>query len=101
VSTNAGQSNDQLLVFTSSSLTGDNRWLVFTSDRTEHPGHLNRFALDQHTGAERQLTDHQDGYHKSYVYFDGNPNRGFSDKIDHIYVFMGRNEDGWPMHILK
>ncbi len=73
VSINSSQSNDQLLYFTSSSLTSDDRWLVFISDCSGHP---NLFALDQHTGEERQLTDNREGYLKSYVYFDGNPNRG-------------------------
>ena len=66
--------NNQLLYFTSSSLTADDRYLVLISDRTGHP---NLFALDQHTGQEVQLTDNQEGYLKSYVYFDGHPNRGF------------------------
>lgn len=67
------QANDQLLYFTSSSLTSDDRHLIMISDRTGHP---NLFALDQHTGQECQLTDNHEGYLKSYVYFDGNPNRG-------------------------
>ncbi len=73
VSKASGSANDQLLYFTSSSLTSDDRWLVFISDRTGQP---NLFALDQHTGEERQLSDNREGYLKSYVYFDGLPNRG-------------------------
>ena len=72
--TQASQSNDQLLYFTSSSLTSDDRWLVFISDRLGDP---NLFALDQHSGQEIALTDNYDGFLKSYVYFDGSPNRGF------------------------
>lgn len=67
------QSNDQLLYFTSSSLTSDDRWLVFISDRSGQP---NLFAFDQHSGEVRQLSDNREGYLKSYVYFDGTPNRG-------------------------
>ncbi len=62
-----------LLYFTSSSLTADDRYLIMISDRTGQP---NLFALDQHTGQETRLTDNEEGYLKSYVYFDGIPNRG-------------------------
>jgi oligogalacturonide lyase len=65
--------NDQLLYFTSSSLSEDDRWLIFISDRSGQP---NLFALDQLNGEVRQLTDNAEGYLKSYVYFDGIPNRG-------------------------
>ena len=68
------RSNDQLLYFTSSSLTSDDRWLVFISDRSGDP---NLFALDLHTGEERQLTDNREGTLKSYVYFSGRENQGF------------------------
>ena len=71
--TGASRSNDQLLYFTSSSLTSDDRWLVFISDRLGDP---NLFAMDLHSGQEHLLTDNHDGTLKSYVYFDGNPNRG-------------------------
>jgi len=72
--TQASHSNDQLLYFTSSSLTSDDRWLVFISDRLGDP---NLFSLDQHSGQEFALSDNHDGYLKSYVYFDGSPKRGF------------------------
>lgn len=67
-------SNDQLLYFTSSSLTSDDRWLVFISDRTGHP---NLFALDLQTQEERQLTFNTEGTLKSYVYFSGREGCGF------------------------
>lgn len=70
----AGTTNDQLLYFTSSSLLADDRRLVFISDRTGHP---NLFTRDLVSGEERQLTRNADGYLRSYVYFDGNPYRGF------------------------
>ena len=70
--TNTG--NNQLLYFTSPSLTTDDRHLVFMSDRTGNP---NLFTRDLTTGAERQLTTNTEGVLKSYVYFEGHPYRGF------------------------
>jgi hypothetical protein len=66
--------NEQLLYFTSTSLTTDDRRLVVMSDRTGHP---NLFDRDLVTGAERQLTHNAEGHLKSYVYFFGEPYRGF------------------------
>ncbi len=69
-----GTGNNQLLYFTSPSLTSDDRHLVFISDRTGDP---NLFTRDLVTGKERQLSNNTDGVLKAYVYFDGNPYRGF------------------------
>jgi len=66
--------NEQLLYFTSTSLTSDDRRLVFMSDRTGHP---NLFDRQLDTGAERQLTYNAEDHLKSYVYFFGAPYRGF------------------------
>ena len=66
--------NEQLLYFTSTSLTSDDRRLVFMSDRTGHP---NLFDRQLDTGAERQLTYNAEDHLKSYVYFFGEPYRGF------------------------
>jgi hypothetical protein len=66
--------NNQLLYFTSSSLTDDDRHMVFISDRTGMP---NLFTRDLTTGKERQLTTNTEGVLKAYVYFDGSPYRGF------------------------
>ena len=66
--------NNQLLYFTSSSLTDDDRHVVFISDRSGDP---NLFTRDLLTGSERQLTHNSEGMLKSYVYFDGHPYRGF------------------------
>jgi Tol biopolymer transport system component len=66
--------NDQLLYFTSTSLLADDGGLVFISDRTGDP---NLFFLDLGSGRERQLTENTEGTLKSYVYFGGNPERGF------------------------
>ena len=72
--TDPNTGNNQLLYFTSSSLTADDRHLVFISDRTGNP---NLFTRDLMTGNERQLTTNTEGVLKSYVYFDGHPYRGF------------------------
>jgi hypothetical protein len=87
--------NDQLLYFTSPSVLAGDKGLVFISDRTGSP---NLFLLDLAAGKESQLTDHHDGYLKSYVYFDGQPYRGFgkaSVSLDpdrgRIYYIHGRS----------
>ena len=72
--TAVGAQNDQLLYFTSSSLTADDRTLIFISDRS---GNANLVRRDLATGHERQLTWNEEGYLKSYVYFDGEPYAGF------------------------
>lgn len=66
---------EQLLYFTSTSLTAQDRGLVFISDRTGHP---NLFHRDFLTNAETQLTHNTEGFLKSYVYFDGRPYAGFA-----------------------
>jgi hypothetical protein len=90
--TNTG--NNQLLYFTSPSLTADDKHLVFMSDRTGNP---NLFARDLVTGVDRQLTTNTEGVLKSYVYFDGTPYRGFgkgSVSLDPrsgtVYYIQGR-----------
>ncbi len=92
--TAADAGNNQLLYFTSSSLTADDRHLVFISDRTGNP---NLFTRDLTTGTERQLTTNTAGILKSYVYFDGQPYRGFgkgSVSLDPrtgvVYYIQGR-----------
>jgi hypothetical protein len=72
--TGANTGNNQLLYFTSPSLTADDRNLIFISDRSGHP---NLFTRDLGTGQDRQLTGNTDGVLKAYVYFDGHPYRGF------------------------
>lgn len=78
-----GRANDQLLYFTSSSLTADDRTLVFISDRDsplsgggEPRAGVNLYALDRVSGETRRLTENREGYLRSYVYFDGQPYRG-------------------------
>lgn len=71
--TQTHDANEQLLYFTSSSLSRDDAHLFFISDRTGHP---NVFVRDLSSGAERAVTHNRAGYLKSYVYFDGTPYRG-------------------------
>lgn len=71
--TQQADSNEQLLYFTSTSLSRDDSRLVFISDRTGHP---NIFDRNLHSGCERQLTSNTEGVLKSYVYFAGTPYRG-------------------------
>lgn len=63
----------QLLYFTCSSLSADDRRLYVISNRDGHP---NVFVKDLETGEERQLTHNKKGILKSYVYFDGTLNEG-------------------------
>ena len=72
--TQCTDAHEQLLYFTSTSLTSDDSRIVFISDRTGHPNIFDRELL---TGRERQLTANREGHLKSYVYFDGTPYRGF------------------------
>ena len=65
--------NRQLLYFTSTSLSENDKILFFISD---HAGHPNIFFRHLKTGEEKQLTFNCEGTLKSYVYFDGNENRG-------------------------
>ncbi|MFA6289346.1 MAG: hypothetical protein WC661_18345 [Opitutaceae bacterium] len=78
-----GKANDQLLYFTSSSLTADDRHLVFISDRdspvpkaADPLAQVNLYALDRRDGSVRRLTDNTEGYLRSYVYFEGLRHRG-------------------------
>lgn len=87
--------NNQLLYFTSCSLTAGNRFLVYIGDRRGSP---NLYALELSTGKERQLTSQDDGYLKAYVYFDGTPYAGFgkasvsmNPEKNSIYYIQGRD----------
>lgn len=93
--TDSFDSNDQLLYFTSSSLTSDDKTLIFLSDRTGNP---NIFGRNLVTGEEKQLTDNKDGTLKSYVYFCGNEYKGLGkasvsvdSKNGKIYYLQGMN----------
>jgi oligogalacturonide lyase len=93
--TDSLSSNDQLLYFTTSSVTYDDNTLVFISDRTGHP---NIFAKRIGSNNEIQLTFNSEGTLKSYVYFNGNEYAGLgkaSISLDarnkKIYYIQGRN----------
>ncbi|HVU34357.1 MAG TPA: hypothetical protein VHE61_13050 [Opitutaceae bacterium] len=78
--------NNQLLYFTSPSLTADGQHLVFLSDRTGVP---NLFVRDMASGRERPLTTNQTGVLKSYVYFDGIPYQGLGKASASLDVHRG------------
>ncbi|WP_079911561.1 oligogalacturonate lyase family protein [Paenibacillus sp. 32352] len=68
--------NHHHLYFTSSSFTADNQEVLFISDQSG--GHPNLFKMSLEDGIAVQLTDNRDGYMKSYVYYDGQLNRGLA-----------------------
>lgn len=63
----------QLLYFTCSSLSDDDKYLYVISNRTGSP---NVFVHNMETGEERRLTHNKNGVLKSYVYFDCTPHCG-------------------------
>ena len=67
--------NTQLLYFTCSSLSKDDRHLFLITDKNGNP---NVMVRDLITGQERILTDNNKGIMKSYVYFACNPGKGLS-----------------------
>jgi len=71
--TQTPSANEQLLYFTSSSLTAVDDALYFISDRT---GDFNVFRRELESGEEEQLTRNTKGFLKSYVYFEGAPYEG-------------------------
>lgn len=87
--------NEQLLYFTSSSLSSDDQTLFFLSDAG---GQSNIWARDLQTGEETQLSDNREGVLKSYVYFRGLPYQGLgkaSISLDPqrglVYYLQGRD----------
>ena len=67
--------NTQLLYFTCSPLTRDDRHLFLITDKGGSP---NVMVRDLETGEETILTRNRDGTMKSYVYFDCRPGKGLS-----------------------
>lgn len=63
-----GPSKNQHLYFTSLSVTDDDRWLTFISDRNGHP---NLYAIRRNTGVMRQLSWNANGLLRGYVYPSG------------------------------
>lgn len=85
------QAHEQLLYFTSSSLSSDDRRMVFLSDRTGHP---NIFQRDLVSGEEIQLTENEDSTLVSHIHA---PRRGFGiGSMSHhspsgnVYFVQGR-----------
>jgi oligogalacturonide lyase len=70
----SADSNTQMLYFTCSSLSSDDKYIYLISDR--NGGNPNIWRRNLLTGEETVLTHNQSGYLKSYVYFDGHPQRG-------------------------
>ncbi|MGF1448967.1 MAG: hypothetical protein ACFB20_06080 [Opitutales bacterium] len=66
----SGAAKDQHLYFTSFSVTADDRWLVFLSERSGHP---NLHGIDRGDGCIRQISDNQAGLLHAYVYPYGGP----------------------------
>jgi Tol biopolymer transport system component len=61
----AGPAKNQHLYFTSPSVTADDRWLVFLSDRGGHP---NLWAIERATGQLVEISRNRKGLLHSYVY---------------------------------
>ncbi len=64
----ASDAKDQHLYFTSPSVTADDRWIVFLTERTGHP---NLAVIDRRSGGIRMLTNNTSGLLRSYVYATG------------------------------
>jgi len=83
--TNAPCTN-QHLYFTSLSVTADDRWLTFISDRDENP---NLYAIDRRDGTIRQLSNNTSGILHSYVYPQGGA-KGLSKASPCLDPFQNR-----------
>ena len=83
--------NTQLLYFTGSSLSRDDKSLFLISDRDGSP---NVIVRDLATGTERTLTQNRNGVMKSYVYFDCNPGKGLSKAS----VCLGQDAHPHPIY---
>ncbi len=78
--------NTQMLYFTCSSLSQDDKRIYLVSDRNGSP---NVVVCDLETGEERILTQNKSGYLKSYVYFDG----GFNDGLGKASISLDCGND--------
>ena len=65
----------QLLYFTSPSLSNDDKLLFYICNKNSSP---NIYVYDLTTGKNVQLTRNNNGYMKSYVYFDGDQGKGLA-----------------------
>lgn len=90
----SGPGAEQLLYFTSPSVTADGRVLITIADGSGHPNlRVRKLA----TGETETLTDNIHGFLQSYVYYDGHPGRGLgkaSVSLDaatgRVYYLQGR-----------
>lgn len=80
------EANEQILYYSTTSLTADDNHIVFISDRTGDP---NLFARNLETGEETRLTDNEDGNLKSYLYLDGNFDKGFGKASPCLHAQSG------------
>jgi hypothetical protein len=93
-------SNDQLLYFTSSSLTSDDASLSIISDRGGCPNVFTQSLSDREpvAGALVRRSANADGYLRAYVYYDGQPYRGLGkasvslcEVSGDLYFLQGRS----------
>ncbi|WP_276948836.1 hypothetical protein [Acetatifactor muris] len=87
--------NTQLLYFTSSSLSADDKRIYMICDSQGSP---NVIVKDLETGEIRQLSQNTEGCLKSYVYFNGNPEKGLGKasvcldaERDIVYYIQGND----------
>jgi WD40 repeat protein len=79
--------NDQALYFTCPSVTLDDRYLFFLSDRD---GGVNLWRVDRRTGSLARQTDSDAGPMKAYVYPCGEAQRGVSKSSPCLHAPTGR-----------
>lgn len=96
----SGASNNQHLYFTTFSVTADDRWLVFMSDRDGNP---NLYSADRLSGSIRRISNNRSGLLFSYVYPEGGA-RGFcktSPVLDvyHNVVYFIRDNTIYECHL--
>ena len=70
-----GNENNQLIYFTSRCVTSDNKYLIYICETNGNP---NIHALNIQNGMTIVLSDNNDGYLRSYQYFNGNVNKGLA-----------------------
>ncbi len=82
----ASAARDNHLYFTSPSVTADDRWLVFLSERT---GRVNLFAIERATGRIHQVSANRYGVMRSYCWPWGGEN-GLSKASPALDLFRNR-----------
>lgn len=92
---------DQHFYFTGPSVTHDDRWLTFISERD---GSVNLFAIDRESGEIHRLTDNPNGQLRSYAYPRGGI-RGISKASPYLdarrqRVFYVRDDAVWTTPVV-